>query len=110
MMSILALTLVTTRLDMFDQCVLALGRTKLLSGMNAVRLVTIYCLVPIGYWLYELEGAIWGVACSALVNAVAVLYFQGRLGLLDAKRELLALPLFAAGLFFGWLVRLASFR
>ena len=110
MMSILALTLVTTRLDMFDQCVLALGRTKLLSGMNTVRLVTIYCLVPMGYWLYGLEGAIWGVAGSALVNAVAVLNFQGRLGLLDVKRELLALPLFGAGLLFGWLVRLASHK
>ena len=107
MMSILALTLVTTRLDMFDQCVLALGRTKLLSGMNAVRLVTIYCLVPLGYWLYGLEGAIWGVACSALVNAAAVLYFQDRLGLFDLKRELLALPFFAAGLAAGWIVRLA---
>ena len=107
MMSILALTLTTTRLEMFDQCVLALGRTKLLSGMNAVRLVTIYCLVPLGYWLYGLEGAIWAVACSSLANAMALLYFQSCLGLLDLKREILALPLFATGLLFGWLVRLA---
>ena len=106
MMSILALTLVTTRLDMFDQCVLSLGRPKLLSGLNTVRLVTIYSLVPLGYLLFGLEGVIWAVACSSLANAIAVLFLQGRLGLLDVKRELIALPLFAAGLLFGWLVGL----
>ena len=106
MMSILALTLVTTRLDMFDQCVLSLGRPKLLSGLNIVRLVTIYSLVPLGYMLYGLQGVIWAVACSSLANAIAVLYLQRRLELLDVKRELIALPLFAAGLLFGWLVGL----
>lgn len=104
MMSILALTLVTTRLDMFDQCVLSLGRPKLLSGLSAVRLVTIYTLIPLGYFLDGVEGVIWGVAGSSLANAFAVLYLQGRMGLLDMKRELIALPLFAIGLLFGWLV------
>ena len=106
MMSILALTLVTTRLDMFDQCVLSLGRPKLLSGLNTVRLVTIYSLVPLGYMSYGLQGVIWAVACSSLANAIAVLYLQRRLELLDVKRELIALPLFVAGLLIGWLVGL----
>lgn len=106
MMSILALTLVTTRLDMFDQCVLSLGRPKLLSGLNTVRLVTIYSLIPLGYGLYGVEGVIWAVACSSFVNAIAVLYLQSRLGLFDMKRELIALPLFATGLMFGWLIGL----
>ncbi len=107
MLSILALTLVSSRLDMFDQCLLALGRPNLLSGLTTVRLVALYSLVPLGYLIFGPKGAIWAVACSSFVSAFAVLSLQGKLGLLDIKREFLALPLFAAGLLIGWLVRRA---
>jgi O-antigen/teichoic acid export membrane protein len=107
MMSILALTLIGTRLDMFDQCVLSLGRPKLLSGLSTVRLAALYSLVPFGYLFFGLKGAIWAVACSSLVSAAAVLSLQRKLRLLSIKRELLALPLFATGLLIGWVVRVA---
>ena len=102
MLSVLAVTLVATRLNVFDQCLVAIGRVKLLSMLNAIRLVTLYCIVPAGYWLDGVHGAIMGVAIATLVNALAVLAMQHRLGLLDATRELLALPIFAGGLLFGW--------
>lgn len=105
MLSVLASTLLATRLDVFDQCLLAIGRPKLLSVLNGVRLVALYVIVPSGYLLFGISGAVGAVACSAIVNSVAVLILQGRLRLLDIRRELLALPLFALGLLAGWAVR-----
>jgi len=105
MLSLLATTLLMTRLDVFDQCLLAIGRPKLLSVLNAVRLVALYVLVPTGYWLYGVRGTVSAVAACALVNTVAVLVLQHRLRLFDLKRELLAIPLYASGVLVGAGVR-----
>jgi O-antigen/teichoic acid export membrane protein len=101
MLGALSLTLVSTRLDVLDQCLIATGRVRLLSVLNALRLVTLYSAVPLGYWLLGPTGAIAAVAASSLVNALMMLTVQGRLGLLDVKRELVAAPLFAGGVLAG---------
>ena len=101
MLSVLGLTLVATRLDVFDQCLIATGRIKLLSMLNGFRLIAMYSLVPAGYLLFGPNGAIVAVAVCAIVNATGVLALQARLGLLDAKSELLGVPLFAFGLLLG---------
>ncbi len=105
MLSVLGLTLVATRLDVFDQCLVALGRVRLLSVLNAVRLVALYTLVPAGYLRFGIEGAVAAVAISAIFNSVVVLGLQARLGLIDLRKEALAVPIFGAGLLAGWLLR-----
>ncbi len=104
MLSTLSLTLIATRLSVFDQCLVATARVRLLSLLNALRLVTLYLAIPIGYHLYGAPGAVYGVSAAALVNALAMVGAQRRIGLLDIKRELLAVPLFSAGLLAGWVV------
>lgn len=106
MLTLLALTLVATSYNVFDQCLIALGRMRLLSALNAARLVTLYTLVPLGYWLYGEKGAIAALPVGALVNTGMLMVVQARFGLLDVKRELVAVPLFAFGLLIGWLVSL----
>jgi O-antigen/teichoic acid export membrane protein len=105
MLGVLALTLVATRLDVFDQCLLALGRTKLLSGLNGIRLIALYSLVPIGYYTFGIKGAVAAVASSAIVNSTAVLTVQARLKLINWRAELMGVPILAAGLLFGWMVQ-----
>ena len=107
MLSALALTLVAAPSGLFDQCLIAMGRPKRQSVLNALRLVALYTLVPLGFWLGGIEGAVAAVAACALVNVAAILVLQHRMGLLDAARELRLLPLFAFGLLAGWLLRLA---
>lgn len=106
MLNLLALTLVSVSFNVFDQCLIALGRMKLLSALNAARLVTLYTFVPLGYWLFGATGAIAALPCASLVNTGLLMLVQGRLGLLDIKHELVAIPLFGAGLLAGWLVSL----
>ena len=105
MLSLLGTTLLATRLDVFDQCLLAVGRPKLLSLLNGARLIALYLLVPAGYWLFGIQGAVGAIAGCALVNTVTVLSVQGRLHLLDMRRELFAIPLYAIGLAAGGLAR-----
>jgi O-antigen/teichoic acid export membrane protein len=107
MLGVLAVTLTATRLDIFDQCLVAMSRVRLLSGLNAARLIALYSLVPLGFFLYGVEGAVGAVAVSALVNSIVVLTLQAWLKLIDVRHELLAIPVFGTGLLVGWLVRTA---
>jgi O-antigen/teichoic acid export membrane protein len=107
MLSVLSLTLVSTRLDVLDQSLIAMGRVRLLSVLNALRLVTLYAAIPIGYITFGSVGAVSAVAASALVNATMMLTTQARLHLIDVRRELLAVPLFAGGLAIGWAAKAA---
>ena len=107
MLSALAVTLAVTSLNTFDQCLIAMRRMKRLSVLNAVRLVLLYSFVPIGHALFGARGAIAAIAAAALSNALVLLVVQRRMGLLDARRELTTLPLFAAGMLAGWIVERA---
>ena len=106
MLSVLALTLATTQFAVFDQCLIALGKMRLLSALNLVRLIALYSLIPLFYWIWGVRGAIIAVPASALVNTGILLCIQAKLKLLDFKRELFALPLLASGLLAGWLLDL----
>lgn len=105
MLSAVALTLAVTQLNVFDQCLIALGRMKRLTALNAVRLVALYVLVPLGYALFGTKGALAAVPAAALVNAAILLGLQHHMGLLDIRRELAALPLFGIGVLAGWALR-----
>lgn len=107
MLSVLALTLALTQLNVFDQCVIALGRIRTLSALNFVRLFALYASIPLFYVLWGAPGAIIAVPASAFANLILQLPLQARLNLLDLRRELRIVPLFAGGLAMGGLLRLA---
>lgn len=105
MLSILGLSLVAARLDVFERCLVAVGRVRVLSVLNVARLVSLYVLVPLGYHIAGMRGAIAGVAVSFVANAGLILALQAYLGLIDFRRELLAIPMYGTGLAAGWLIR-----
>lgn len=106
MLSVLAVTLAVTQFNVFDQCLIALGRMKLLSGLNFARLFALYLLVPAMYAAWGVKGAVIAVSCAALINTLVLLVVQARMHLLDLKRELRVIPLFGVGLLAGWGCRL----
>lgn len=107
MLSAVALTLAATQFTVFDQSLIALGRMRRLSALNAVRLIALYSFVPLGYALFGTRGAVAAIPAAALVNTGILLIAQGHMGLLDIRRELAALPLFGVGMLAGWVLRLA---
>jgi len=104
MLSVVGLSLVTARLDVFERCLIAIGRVRLLSALNAIRLVAICVLVPLGHHFAGTRGAIAGVGASVVVNGLVMLGTQARLGLLRLRYELLSAPLFFCGAAAGWLL------
>jgi O-antigen/teichoic acid export membrane protein len=104
MLSAMSLVLAVATVSIFDQCLIAMGRMKRLSAINMSRLVVLYTLVPTSAWMWGTKGAIIAIPAAAVVNALVLLVTQYRLGLLDVKKDLMAFPLFGAGMLAGWLV------
>lgn len=103
MLSALAVTLLATPIELFDQSLLAIGKPKLLSLLNGIRTVLLYSAVPIGYHMAGAQGAIYGVAASALIGIVASWIVQRQVELFSVVRELQAGLLFPCGAAIGWL-------
>ena len=105
MLGLLGISLVAARLDVFERCLVATGHLRMLSVLNVARLISLYGSVPLGYHISGMRGAIAAVAVSFAANAGLVLALQAYLGLIDIRRELLAIPMYGAGLGAGWLTR-----
>jgi O-antigen/teichoic acid export membrane protein len=103
-LSAMTFVLAVAPVNIFDQCLIAMGRMKRLSAINISRMLLLYLFVPVGDWMWGTRGAIAAIPAAALANALVLLVIQYRMGLLDLKRELLAVPLFGLGMLGGWLV------
>jgi O-antigen/teichoic acid export membrane protein len=111
MLAVLALTLVGSRYEVAEQVFLALGKSRFLAVVNAVRVATLFVLVPVTFLWGGLDGAIWGVALASLLPALVTIAFCRHIGIFDLRRELsclYALPLgFIVGSGAKWLLALA---
>ncbi len=101
MLQILSLSLLAVRYDLASQCYLALGKPQLISAIIFVQLVALYAFVPLAFFRYGLEGALWVIALNFVFSLPQVLYFKTKHGLLDLKRELQTLPALPVGLALG---------
>jgi len=106
MLSLLGLSLVAARLHVFEQCLIAIGKLRWLVILNIARLIALYTIVPFGFHIAGSRGAITGIAVSFVANAVFILALQARLGLFNLRRELMAVPIYGAGLGTGWMFSL----
>ena len=113
MLEILAAALMTIPFRVAAQCFMALGLPKLLSNIIAVRLLALIVLTPLGFHLYGVQGALWGIVLSYFACLPPTVYYSVKLyGLFNVRRELLLLPLVPAGMLVGkvfnavtWLLR-----
>lgn len=106
MLSVVGLTLALVQFNVFDQVLIATARIKVLTMLNAMRLTLLYAVVWAGFHFFGPRGAVIGVPLAGLISAGVLLCVHGRLGFLDLRRELLAIPLFAGGAAIGWLLKL----
>ena len=106
MLSILAIPIANIPARLSEQSFLAMGIPRLLSNITTVRLVSIYSLVPLGFYSWGLEGAIWGIALSHFSRWPLIIYYGNKMNLLDLRKELMVLPLIPAGAFAGYLFQL----
>ncbi len=105
-LQILALSLIVVRYGVAHQLYLAIGMPRYLSAINVLRFIALFTIVPLLYYFGGLNAAIWGIALHGLATVPFVYYFNGKLGLNDARRELWVLAAFPAGLACGAVVNL----
>lgn len=106
MLSILALGGIAARYQVVDQCYLALGKPALLTVTGGLRLAALYTLLPLLFFHFGLEGALWAIVIHPYAALPAVFYFKHRYGLLQWRREAGLLAFFPLGLLAGRLAAL----
>jgi O-antigen/teichoic acid export membrane protein len=108
MLSVVALTLAFVQFNVFDQALMAVGRIRTLTALNVMRTVVLFGVIWLGHHFFGDRGAVIGVPCAALANASVLMAVNRKLGFVDMRRELLCIPLFAAGASLGWLVKVLA--
>lgn len=103
-LSVLSLSLPGARFGMAHQLYLALGQPRLMTGINAVRLLALLLLIPAAFHLAGFAGAVWAVALHNFLTVPLVYYFNRQIGITDPRREIRGLPALPLGLAAGWLI------
>ena len=106
MLSILGLSLIPLRYNLTDQCILALGKPKLMSYLIIIRTLFLFILLPIAFKYFGMIGALWIIVLSWFSSFPLAIYYKKIYSLLDVKKELITLPLFAVGLLSGYVFNL----
>lgn len=101
MIEILCIALFEVRFSLAAQCFMAMGRPKLLVPIILVRLIALFGLLPLAYYGWGLNGALWIAGGSGLFALPVFIYLKIKHGLFDLRRELLVLPLLVLGYALG---------
>jgi O-antigen/teichoic acid export membrane protein len=88
-------------------CFLVLGMPKVFSIVLAIRMVTLFVAVPVGFHLFGLAGALGGVVLSHFSYLPAVVFYSAKSGLLDTRKELIMFLVVVLGFAAGRLLELA---
>lgn len=92
MLQLLSITLLSVPFRLATECFVALGNSKIMTQIAIWRVMALYALVPIGFYIFGLEGALIGVVISNFARLPTLVSHQIRHQLFDIKRELIALP------------------
>ncbi len=107
MIGILAIWLIGSSTILAEQCYLAMGKSKLSVPMNVIQLIAMFGLLIPAYRFFGMDGALYVIALAILFTLPLTWFFMKRLGLLDWKRELIALPALLVGYGFSKLFVMA---
>jgi len=99
MLEVLAVGLLKIPFNLAMWCLLTRGLTRTFTGLVAFHVIIAIVLIPLGFRLFGLPGALWGVVASQLFNIPAIIYYQIKHELFDLPKELILLPAFLAGMF-----------
>lgn len=103
----LAAALLTLPFQIAVQSFMALGKPRLLTNVTAVRVVALFVVTPIGFHLFGLAGAVWGIVSSYFLGLPIIIAYTLKHGLFDLRRELQLLPLAAFGIGVGLMLSFA---
>jgi O-antigen/teichoic acid export membrane protein len=98
MLEVLSTALLITPFNLAIMCLLALGFADLFAQIIAIRMVSLFLFVPLGFHFFGLSGALWGFVASYFSILPATMYYKIRYHLFDPFKELLLLPAWFGGI------------
>lgn len=101
MLQILIFGALTVPYQVAIQCFFALGKPHIYTQILVGRLIALAAGLALGFHLFGLAGALWGIVTSQLLPVFAILFWLARLKILNLKRELLLLTVIPIGLIAG---------
>ena len=101
MLEILAVGLLTVPFYLGQFSLLARGLPRLFASVIGIRVGVAIVLIPLGFHLYGMPGALWGIVLGHLSSAPVTIYFQIKYHLFDLPKELLLLPMLLVGMILG---------
>jgi O-antigen/teichoic acid export membrane protein len=100
-LEILSVALLTLPPRIATQCFLALGVARVYFYLQAIRIVTLFSAIPVGFYFWGFQGALWGIVLSYFSSLPATIYFAAEHKLFDLRKELFALPALFVGVILG---------
>jgi O-antigen/teichoic acid export membrane protein len=101
MLQLLSFRLVFARYAIFQSAYLAMGLPQYITAINLIRVISIFTLVPIGFYFYGFEGAIIALSLHMLPSCVWIFYINRQLRLNNLRFEILVLCVWAIGFLIG---------
>ena len=106
MLQLLALGLVAMRYQVLEQMMFALSQPGWVSLSNSLRALSLVLLVPLGYALGGVQGAVLAVVASQFAGWPVALVFKTRQGLMSWQSEAVWPLALLAGIALGGLMHL----
>jgi len=97
MLQIIAVALVTIPFRVAKECLLSLGLPRLYAQLIAIRVVSLFLVMPLGFHYFGLPGALWGFVASYFSSIPMSVYYNIKYGLFDLSKELMLLPAWLVG-------------
>jgi O-antigen/teichoic acid export membrane protein len=101
MLQLLSFSLIFARYGLTGSAYLALGEPRYLMWIHAVKVVSIFCLTPVLYSVFGLDGALLAIAFHNAPTLPLVYWFGRKHHLNDLKFEGLVLLIWPLGYAFG---------
>jgi O-antigen/teichoic acid export membrane protein len=96
-LEILALGLIISRYALAQSVYLATNRPQYLVWLNVTRFISIYALVPVGFYFFGLTGALFAIAFREVVTVPMILYFNSKYKINNWMLELKVLMAWPVG-------------
>jgi O-antigen/teichoic acid export membrane protein len=101
MLQLLAVALVATPFSLGQVSLLVRGLPRMFANISAVRIPVALILIPVGFHMFGLPGAIWAIVLGQLSSVPVTIHYQTKFDLFDLSKEFLLLPTLLAGMLLG---------
>jgi O-antigen/teichoic acid export membrane protein len=101
MLQILAVSLLSAPFRLGTQSFLVFGGGRIYSHIHGLRLIALCFFLPIGFYLFGLSGALWGIVLSLLFSLPLIVHHMKKYEFFELRRELLLMPLIVFGMIVG---------